>query len=159
MHAWAMRARGQAGGRATPPEKIHLTLAFLGDVPQPDVDRVVAAARRVRGAACTLLIGEARFWPHNRIVWAGPRETPAALVTLAEELRIKLGKEGFPLERRPFAAHITVLRKARDARALPPLPTLEWPVTEFHLVRSMLGPDGSTYETVARFALDAGQEA
>jgi 2'-5' RNA ligase len=36
---------------------------------------------------------------------------------------------------------------------LPPLPPLEWPVREFVLVNSILGPDGPSYEVMERFAL------
>jgi 2'-5' RNA ligase len=36
---------------------------------------------------------------------------------------------------------------------LPPLPPLEWPVREFLLVNSNLGPEGPSYEVLERFAL------
>ena len=142
---WASEAQRATGGRTTAEEKIHLTLAFLGEA---DPQRATAAAQRVRAAAHQLPVEEARYWRENHIVWAGPRETPAPLKALFDSLSIELYREEFILERRPFAAHVTLLRKARNA-TLPPLPAVQWPVREFRLVRSK----GGSYETLERFAL------
>jgi 2'-5' RNA ligase len=146
---WAREARRGTGGKTIDAPKIHLTLAFLGEA---DPGKAIRAARKVQSAAHSLPIEEARYWRESRIVWAGPRETPAPLKALFESLSMELFREEFILERRPFAAHVTLIRKARAAR-LPPLPALEWPVNEFLLVRSSLSSAGSTYEPLERFAL------
>ena len=136
---WARAAQRACGGRATRTETIHLTLAFLGDA---DPDEARATAEAVRLPGCTMCIEQARYWPHNRIVWVGPREAPGALGALAQALG----------ESRRFAAHVTLLRSARLA-TLPPLPALEWPVREFVLVSSTLSAGGPSYETLGRYAL------
>lgn len=153
LAAWAKGAQRETGGRITREETIHLTLAFLGEVAEERVAAAVRAARRVRGEPHTLSIEDARLWLHNRIVWVGPKETPAALGALVESLREELAHEGFALERRPFAAHITLIRKARAAGTLSPLPVVDWPVQEFTLVRSTLSTKGSSYECIARVSL------
>ena len=79
--------------------------------------------------------------------------TPAPLGALAASLAAALGREGFALERRPFAVHVTLLRKVPARPRLPPLPELVWPVEEFSLVRSTLAAGGSRYEILERFAL------
>ena len=132
-------------GRCTPVDKIHLTLAFLGEA---DAMRARAAAGRVQAEAFRLPVDEARYWRHNQIVWAGPREIPPALARLAESLQLELYRESFALERRAFAAHVTLLRKAAE-QPLPPLPHVDWPVGEFALVGSANG----AYQTLERFAL------
>jgi 2'-5' RNA ligase len=146
---WARAAQRLTGGNTTAEEKIHLTLAFLGD---SDPQRAQAAARRVAARTHELPIEQARYWRENNIVWAGPRETPPALKALFESLSKELQREQFILEPRPFAAHVTLIRKARRAK-LPPPPALDWPVREFLLVRSSLSSKGSTYEPLERFAL------
>ena len=134
------------GGRCTAAQKIHLTLAFLGEA---SPERAVLAARRVQAPLFDLPVDDARYWIHNRIVWVGPREMPPALALLAESLQLELYRESFMLERRSFAAHVTLLRKAPE-QLLPPLPRLvEWPVNEFALVHS----SGGRYETLERFRL------
>jgi 2'-5' RNA ligase len=146
---WARAAQSLTGGRPTDTAKIHLTLAFLGDA---DPQRAVTAARRVNGSIHDLPLEQARHWRQHGIVWAGPRETPPALAALFESLSLELYREQFILERRPFAAHVTLIRKARAAR-LPSLPAMQWPVREFILVRSSLSASGSVYEPLERFAL------
>jgi 2'-5' RNA ligase len=153
LHQWAGRAQGACGGRVTRTDRIHLTLAFLGEIDSGRRQDAIRAARAVRGDRHVLPLDEARYQPRNRIVWASPRETPAALCDLAGRLAAALRGSGFALEVRPFAAHVTLIRKARGASQLPPLPAVEWPVREFVLVRSQLSADGSRYETLERFAL------
>lgn len=147
---WAREAQRLTGGTLTAEDRIHLTLAFLGEA---DQDRAICAARKVEGKSHHLPIEEARYWRDNHIVWAGPRETPPPLGELFKRLELALYKEDFILERRAFTAHVTLIRKARAAQPLPPLPAIDWPVREFLLVRSRLSPAGSTYEPLERFAL------
>lgn len=137
---WAREAQRKCGGRATREESIHLTLRFLGDA---DPDAARAIARGVQIPRLSFKIEQARYWAHNRIVWVGPQECPAPLAALTREL----GEEG------DFAAHVTLLRKARAPTRLPAPPPLEWPVTDFVLVNSNLGPEGPEYEVLERYAL------
>jgi 2'-5' RNA ligase len=150
---WAQALARETGGRATRQETIHLTLAFLGETETARVDDAVAAARAVRAPAHKLLIEQAVYWPHNRILWAGPQRTPGPMQHLARELGKALRRAAFALERRPFAAHVTLIRKARAPRVLPPLPKVDWPVDEFVLVRSLLSSEGSRYAVLERFPL------
>lgn len=147
LAAWAR----PLGGRPIPADKIHLTLAFLGDA---DPARALAAASSVRGHAHHMPIDTAKYWKHNQIVWVGPRDTPAALQALVYSLHAALQRAGFTLEPRPFAAHVTLVRKAPKPTAIEPLPAVAWPVRDFTLVRSRVSSKGSTYEIVERFPLD-----
>jgi 2'-5' RNA ligase len=133
-------------GKAIPPEKIHLTLAFLGGVAPA---KAIAAAQKVRAQAFELPVDAAKYWRKSEIVWVGPQEMPEGLRLLAEGLHLALYRAEFILERRPFGAHVTLLRKARRPGSLPPLPTVEWPVREFALVNSA----GGAYEVMERFPL------
>jgi len=149
LHAWARKAQRNTGGRVTRAETIHLTLAFLGETPPERLDAAIAAARRVRAPRGTLPIERAKWWKHNRIVWVGPEKTDASL---HEALAAELRAEGFALEKRAFAAHVTLIRKAGEGE-LPSVPRVEWPVEGFVLVRSALSAEGPAYERVAEFGL------
>ncbi len=137
---WAREAQRGCGGRLTREDAIHLTLAFLGEA---DPQGALATARAVRMRETSLPIDVARYWNHNRIVWAGPGAVPLELAALARALG----------ETRKFAGHVTLVRKAHPPAQLPPLPPLAWPVREFVLVNSTLGPEGPSYEVLERFAL------
>lgn len=150
---WAQDLAGDTGGRATRQETIHLTLAFLGEIAAARLADAVGAARALRAPAHKLLIEHAEYWPHNHIVWVGPHRAPAPTARLARELGKALRRADFVLERRSFAAHVTLIRKARAPRDLPPLPKIDWPVDEFVLVHSRPSSDGAQYEVLERFDL------
>ena len=147
LASWADEVQRATSGRRTTEGNIHLTLVFLG---QADAEKAVAAARRVKAKAHQLPIEEGRYI--NRMVWVAPKQTPPALAALHENLAMELYREEFILERRPFAAHVTLIRDARRA-PLPPVPQVEWPVREFLLMRSSVSSRGATYEPLERFIL------
>ena len=153
LNAWARTAQVECGGRVTLAANIHLTLAFLGDISPERVPRLADCVRRAGGSGHVLALQEARYWKHNRVVWAGPREIPAALAALAGALERELVAAGFATEVREFNAHVTLLRMARLPRSLPSLPSLPWQVNELVLVRSQLSSTGSSYAVLARFPL------
>jgi 2'-5' RNA ligase len=147
LAAWAEEVRALSGGRRTAEGNIHLTLSFLGSA---EPAKAIAAAKRVKGAPHRLPIEHARHV--NHMIWVAPREMPPPLAALHSALAIELYREEFILERRPFAAHVTLIRKAR-ATVLHALPAIDWPVSEFVLVRSSLSSRGPSYEPLERFPL------
>ena len=147
---WIHEVSRDTGGSPTASDKIHLTLAFLGE---GEFAKAHSAAARVQGRRHALPLEHAHYWKHNKIVWVGPRTMPQPLAGLVSQLHAALKEQGFVLEDRPFAAHVTLLRKARPPKTLPPLPALDWPVDEFVLVRSRTSPKGSRYEPVDRYPL------
>jgi 2'-5' RNA ligase len=152
LHRWADELAGTIGGRATRAENLHVTLAFLGTVAADLLPHALEAARRVTGRAHRLPIELARYHRGSRIVWAEPKELPPALAALVEGLTHALTEAGFALERRRFAAHVTLIRNAQKPPKLPPLPKIDWPIDEFVLVRSTPSEEGSHYEIVDRFS-------
>ena len=150
LAAWAALVQQGTGGKVTATENIHLTLAFLGDA---EPEAAIAAARRVNGRRHPLPIEAAKYVRRNEMVWVAPLTMPEPLAELVAALHAALRSQAYKLEDRPFAAHVTLIRKARPPKALPPLPKVAWPVNEFLLVRSRTSPKGSTYEPVERVPL------
>lgn len=147
---WASEVRNEIGGKLTAVENIHLTLAFLGNA---EPDKAIAAARRAQGRRHELPIDAARYVKRNEMVWVGPETVPLFLASLVADLQQSLLQEGFTLEERPFAAHVTLIRKARRPSAIPPLPRVDWPVDELLLMSSRISASGSSYTLLERFAL------
>jgi 2'-5' RNA ligase len=132
-------------------DSLHLTLAFVGDIPVTEVTGLARVAGDVLAPPFHLVLDRLGYWRHNRILWAGGESAPLAV--LAEMLGTSLRSAGFRLDDRPYVAHMTLLRDATCA-GVPVLPNpVVWPVTEFLLVQSRLTPAGARYEAIGRWPL------
>lgn len=130
------------------PERLHLTLHFLGDVP---ADRLphLAQAIRVPFEAFTLELDRAEVWP-NGVAVLRPQAQPEALLRLQAGLGRPLVELGLPLEERPYRAHVTLARRARGATPPPLRQALRWRADAgYVLVRSL--PGGAGYQVLERF--------
>ena len=156
LAGWANALQDQIGGRAIPQENLHMTLAFLGDTEASRVEILRQIGEGLPRSALSFSFEEVRCWRHNRIAWAGVRETPPELPALVDDLRSRLSAERFPTEERSFTAHVSLLRNADCARLgwRPPVP-LTWHATNITLVRSIPGgAAGSRYQPLAVWELE-----
>ena len=154
----ARSAASQLGGKATRPESIHLTLAFLGAVAETRLPQLVRTAAGIRAAPVELQIDTLGYWSHNHLLWAGCSAAPPELLGLAAALQQQLGAAGFAVADagRSFAPHLSLLRKipvAHPPQILPPIVSLAWSCTGFVLVRSQLSASGPEYKILAEFPL------
>ncbi len=143
--------RSQVSGRPVAPEKLHVTLAFLGEVPTTAAGAVAACVDELPGLDTQVRLDRLGFWPRNGILWAGSREVDPALAAFAADLHARLARLGFRLDRRPFSPHVTLMRRVRRRPRLPS-PGIDWAVHGIVLVRSQLASAGSTYEVVRRWS-------
>lgn len=162
------RAAGRAASevRWVRPENVHLTLQFLGNVPEERVPDLVAALRAAAGGArpLHLEVRGAGGFPNARrprVIWAGLQGDLVPLGELVRDLGQRLAPLGFPPEDRPMSPHLT-LGRARGggapglAGALSAVREVEagsWRAVELVLFRSRLAPDGPTYEPLHRLPL------
>jgi RNA 2',3'-cyclic 3'-phosphodiesterase len=152
LAATAATMHGFLRGRATPKEKFHLTLVFLGDVGAAERAALSRPPAQI-ARKFTLVLDRWGCWAHNGIGWVAPREIPEPLVALVDGLETWLGKTGYSLEQRAHRPHVTLIRKATVA-ALPDLPSpILWPVREYVLLHSRRDFAGSTYEILGRWPL------
>ncbi len=167
----AMQARVRAAApgadvRWLDPHAFHLTLKFLGAVPDERVAAVSAALEEVVSAAPLALeargLGAFPTPRRPRVLWAGITAGAVHLVALAEAVERALGPLGFPPEARPFRAHLTIgrVRSLRDAGALAKAIEAEgavalgaWTASEVVLYQSHLKPTGAVHEKVSRHRL------
>ena len=151
-------------------ENLHVTLKFLGNVEETQVETVYAAVRRAaRGSApfeITVARGGAFPDPRRpRIVWVGMDAGAAQLVRLAGHTESELAAAGFPIEDREFKPHVTIGR-ARNSGRGPNLSrvveeTGEGPigsqvVSSVAVMRSDLRPSGPTYTPLLEVELGEG---
>lgn len=138
--------RAEVRGNFTPEENLHLTLAFIGELPEPEP--VLEALAPVRFAPFPLrLEGLGCF---GDLWWAGMTSSPP-LDALARRVRRALAEGGIPFDRKRFSPHVTLLRRARGT--VPPIrvPEASMTVEAFSLMRSDRGKNGMLYRELARF--------
>ena len=94
-------------GKDTPPENMHLTLAFIGEYDDPERVKAVVESIEIRPFEMTLSgIGAFRdLW------WVGT-ENSAPLMTISRRLRRALAEADIPFDKKKFSPHITVIRRA-----------------------------------------------
>ena len=141
----------RTGGRAIPADKIHLTLAFLGEIPVDRVGIAESVAARTRSAAFTLVLDRLGAFRRAGGAWAGASSPDPGLLALQSALAAGLRAEGFALEERPFAPHVTLARRVERALPDEPIEPIRWRVTDFALVRTE--PGRGRYTDVRRWAL------
>lgn len=157
----AREAAEHLGGRPTRRDTIHLTLAFLGDVPVSELPKLYAAGERVRASSFALKIDRCGYWQHNGVLWAGLGEGLDCLHDLYRQLRAALDESGFrpdPQVRR-YTPHLTLVRRvslvsdeSMQATAQG-FRSLDWLCTSYVLVRSDLSVSGPQYTTLREFSL------
>jgi 2'-5' RNA ligase len=150
------------------PENLHVTLKFLGEVPETKLDAARTALAQSRSEQpVTLEFRGLGFFPnekHPRVFWAGIQAS-ANLMKLAEDIDGAMEKLGILPEQRPFSPHLTLARFERQGvpeklriaiaeNAQREFGTLR--TNEFHLIQSKLKPSGAEYTTLASFAFAAG---
>jgi 2'-5' RNA ligase len=146
--------------RWTTPDRWHVTLQFLGEVPAPvagPLQDAVAPAVAAAPPMSLQVAGAGRFGSRRRpaVCWAGLAGDVGELTALADRLGAAVRTVGIRTEDRPFRAHLTLGRWRPGQPADPALPDRlagyrgpAWPVTEVVLWRSRLGPTPS-YERLA----------
>lgn len=147
------------GARWVPRENLHLTLAFLGEVPDERLRAISSAVGEAAGGLVdfsTHLEGIGGFPSARRarVVWAGLADPAGGIAGMAEVVASALEPLGFVREERALTAHVTLAR-LRAPRLLPPvavdLDRTPFPVERLTLFRSRLGRPAPRYEALATF--------
>jgi 2'-5' RNA ligase len=146
-------------------DNIHLTLKFLGEVPEGKAAEIKAALESVASGHFNARVTGFGVFPgyeYVRVIWAGlePRDRFEAL---HEGIERALSPLGFARDGR-FTPHVTIgrVRSVSDKKALSEaLKSLdaaeverEFAVEGFRLKKSTLTPKGPLYEDISSFPLE-----
>lgn len=157
--AGELRVSGEA--RWIRPENIHLTLKFLGEVSEHEVEKVVGVLEKVAERHASFGLTPSGFGGFPRmekakVVWVGMKGGTTTLRALAEDIEGELGGIGFERESRPFSPHFTVGRAKKrpvgiEARNEAKFPAFE--AKDIHLIKSETKKEGARYEPLKTFRL------
>jgi 2'-5' RNA ligase len=149
----AQQVATESGGRATSAGNVHLTLAFLGDQPCRIARELSVAAARISAPPFDLVFDRVDTWRKSAIVWAATQDVPAPLIRLHESIARLVAASGDELDDRPFAAHVTLARRAEIPVRRRLVPSLTWRVSSFALVASELSAAGARYRVLSSWPL------
>ena len=160
-----------SGGRPVPRTNLHVTLAFLGPVPEDAFGRLLELARGIAGTGDAARVDEAarldgrpsraivmrldriEHWRRAEILCAAASEMPAGADALAGALKSALVAAKFRPDLKPFRAHVTLARQVRRAPPNLGMPVVTWTFREFALIESRTLPEGSSYSVVDSWVL------
>lgn len=146
---------------------LHVTLKFLGEVPDAEVSRLVALGRHATAGmgALEVVVGGVGAFPNlgrPRVVWLG-MDHAEPLAALAARLDAGAAALGIPRDERAWRPHVTLARvrnplppdqQAALARSAGGITTRRRvPVDAIVLMRSTTGAGASRYDVVETFPL------
>ncbi len=157
------QALPEANASWSRPDNIHLTVKFLGDIPESRVRSLSSAAANAVMAVKPFPIGVrgSGVFPNlraPRVLWVGIEDLNGTLAQLYLRFEQECAKAGFKKEARAFHPHLTLarLRKPQHARTLAEAHTrlqlepIEFTAAELLVIRSELSSAGSKYTTISR---------
>lgn len=143
-------------GRRVPRENLHMTIAFLGERDEADLDAVGEALADLKLSPVEItLSGVETPGPANAPVLAAGVLPSEPLKALESRLLSRLRREGLDLPRRRFHPHVTIARGlaagdasrlGRTLAAMPPFATEPFRPNRLAVFRSRLGGPTPVYE-------------
>ena len=151
--------------RTVASENLHLTLAFIGEVPFQLVKSAEKALAELNFSKFKVTIAGVGAFPSvakPRVIWVGVKEGAENAIRLAESVRKKLREYRVPFDSKPFVPHITVARvkgpvKPALTRLLTKMEDAVFGVQEVNSIRlkkSVLTSKGPIYSTLYEKKLD-----
>jgi RNA 2',3'-cyclic 3'-phosphodiesterase len=146
---------GLPDARWVPPEQLHLTLCFIGEVDGATFLDIRDALTEIVFAPFSLRLRGVGFFPPRgqpRVVWAGV-DTCEPLMVLQRKITTRLFQMGIALENRKYSPHVTLARlQQTPASKVGKYLTVNglfagdpFNVDSFLLYSSLLGRKGATH--------------
>jgi RNA 2',3'-cyclic 3'-phosphodiesterase len=146
----------QIAGRArlVPPKNFHITLAFVGEVPDGDVQILREMGDALGLQRCAIELNKLEYWPNSQAIVLTARAAPRDLATRTEQLRaaaaakIRAGRD-----KMKWHAHVTLARKVAQAPVFAVMSPITWVSHSVGLVTSDTGGRESSYTVVDSWPL------
>lgn len=144
----AIQARQRAlalPGRPIAGPRLHATLIFLGAQPRECIDELCERAASVDFPPLSVRLDRVGTFARVGIAWLGASRLPAGLPAFREALAATLTAAGFDIDPRPWIFHVTLYRDLRKRPRRMHVDPVDWALSRFVLMESVLEPEGPRY--------------
>lgn len=135
------------------PDNLHITLVFLGNVDDAIATAVQQRAGDIIAPPISLQFDELDYWVKPKIICLTCQRQPKAVYQLVNALTAMLTEYPVRVEQRPYRAHITLARKAKQRPELNFSPVVI-NADSFALVESISTEKGVRYQVRERWLLE-----
>ncbi|MDC1284362.1 RNA 2',3'-cyclic phosphodiesterase [Gammaproteobacteria bacterium] len=140
-------------GKEVSPENLHMTLLFMGDMPDDQVDCLIQNARDLAVRPFSISLDRLGYFPKTKIFYVAPSVIPEELTRLQRGLRSCAQHCGVRQLSKRYLPHVSLQRKSEIPLSNPSFAPIEWEIDEFHLVESRLDHRAVLYNSVESFSL------
>ena len=133
------------------PGNLHITLHFIGNVSEEKFDCLDQAAQAVKVEPFELVLDQYGYFYKAKTFWMGCHEIPQQLKKWYEILGCALSSCDYQIDKRPYAPHVTLMRKLNKPGIFEGFQPIWWRVNEFVLVESVSVDGGMEYRVVKRY--------
>ena len=138
-------------GRLMRKANLHMTLHFIGNTDNHNAQCLKEVATEVASQPFSLQIDRAGQFKRAGIVWLGCSSIPPELSELHHQLGRIISTCDFQPEKREYRPHVTLYRKAVMTDTVPDIPSINWQVNSFSLIRSEQDRQGVIYTELQRY--------
>lgn len=140
--------------RAVPLQNYHLTLAFLGDISDSQLQTIQELHDDFRHPVFDLKLDRVGYWPDSTTLWLGSTDVPEDLMSLVVKCKSIANRAGVGTDKRRYTPHLTLARKTQTPPG-PPLIDPDFPVRfeSVELYQSIMDRDGVRYVELNSWSL------
>jgi len=153
------------GVRWVRPAGMHITLKFIGDIEESQVeeieDKIKIVAKDFSPFDVTIKgTGAFPYLERPKVFWLGIEEPTHSLEKMHDQVQMELAKIGYPREERSFSPHLTMGRVKFSDKTIPkiasalerkPIEECSFTANEIVLMKSDLESTGAIYTPISAF--------
>ncbi len=140
-------------GRIIRPANFHITLHFIGNVSEIELQCLQQQAAKIKSRKFTLSLDHYSYFQKPRVYWMGLKTIPQSLEILHQKLASAFVECDYHSEQRNYTPHLSLMRKVTHPVYFETFTPIKWDVNEFVLVESLAHENGVEYKIIQHYGL------
>ncbi len=132
---------------------LHITLEFLGEVAEDDLQQLVAKSNCIQAEPFEIELTRIGWWRKPGVLWIGTQQIPKQLIQLVESIKQIVEQQDLETDKRPYEPHVTIARKVKQVQLPKQSFAIRWQVNSFALLVSKSINSGVEYHVIHEWPL------